>query len=840
MVSHSRKIPPPFGGHLSTRRPQGRIPRLGSDEHQINDGNSHPFGVRIAVGLFVGWILLARVGPLFELAPGIRAWYPSAALLAASLVLWGGRALLPIILASSTLALFSPVSSEPLWRWLLVSTLLKVIYWAAARLLKVFDFDQDFSSAADVALFAGLFGAASAVVAIVGVLALESSAELTSLGILRLLQTYWLGDFVAVCALAPAMIVGGRWYLYHRDTGEGAAPVTWTRRDIVQGLSILASIAAATALVPLIGFLAYSLCFLPLGWIALVHGPRGAAFANVLLVVGALLSVSQWTSIAPTRLEVQAFTAVLALTGLVIGSVVNERERAFALLALSEERYRGLVELLPDPLILHEQGRIVFANGAAVDVFGAASAESLRGVHLVDLVAPRSKLLVQERMTALARGDALPLVRHTVTRLDDGVAVEIEAVTVPFTYEGRSAALSVARDVTSRVRLEDELRQAQRMEGVGQLAGGVAHDFNNLLTVITSYSELILESHGDDAALSDDVREIQHAAARAAALTRQLLSFSRRQVLQPESLQISEVVGSIGGLLRRLISAEVNIVFLLDASAGAVLADRGQIEQVIVNLAVNARDAMPEGGTLTIETRGLLASEGAATARCATRAHRYVEISVRDTGVGMDESTMRQIFDPFFTTKEVGQGTGLGLATVHGIVEQSGGTILVDSVIGDGTTFRVILPAIVSLEADVQSVVLPDTTGASPHASLARGRVLLVEDDDAVRAIIRRTLVRAGYEIFEAVDGVEAIDVLEANAADLDVVLSDVAMPRMDGRQLAQQLRERWPRLPLVMMSGFADPDVLGAARGGTTLLLKPFTSQSLLSAIEEALERLV
>jgi len=429
-------------------------------------------------------------------------------------------------------------------------------------------------------------------------------------------------------------------------------------------------------------------------------------------------------------------------------------------------------------------------------------------------------------------GASVPLVRYSMRKLDNSGVVEMESLSIPFAFQGRAAILSIARDVTSRVRLEDDLRHAQRMEAVGRLAGGVAHDFNNLLTVITSYSELILASLPSDAPLLDDVRSIKQAADRAAALTRQLLSFSRRQVLQTQPVDINEAVHETQALLRRLISSEIKIVSRFDPAAGKVLADRGQLEQVIVNLAVNARDAMPDGGTLTIETSRVDARDEPATARCAKQVAHYSVIVVRDTGVGIDAETLRQVFDPFFTTKAVGHGTGLGLATVHGIVAQTGGTIVVDSVVGEGTTFRILLPM---LDAGVEHSAR--TNGVQPSTNEdGQGTVLLVEDEDAVRQIIRRTLAKAGYAVVEAIDGLDALTILEAQAKSIDIVLSDVAMPRMDGRQLADHIRVRWPSLPVVMMSGFANPEQVRTNAGVTLMLLKPFTSQTLVSAIRDAL----
>jgi two-component system cell cycle sensor histidine kinase/response regulator CckA len=519
---------------------------------------------------------------------------------------------------------------------------------------------------------------------------------------------------VAVIALAPAMIVSVCWLADAARAPLFAtlrrAPRSISRSAILQAVSIPAALAISKMLLPSIGFVALALCVLPLGWIALEHGSRAAAMANLALGAGAVWSLNPATAGAPRGLELQAVIGMLTVTGLLAGSVAGERERAFGLLGESEERYRKLVELLPDPLVVHAEGRVLFANGAAAVMLGAPSAEALTGLLLADMAAPSSRQLIEERIRTLGAGSSVPLVQHTMTRLDGSGLVELESVSIPLTFQGRVAALTVARDVTTRMRLEEELRHAQRMEAVGRLAGGVAHDFNNLLTVIMSYSELLMAQLSDDPRISCDVQEIRHAADRGAALTRQLLSFSRRQVLQPAPIAVNDVVLGTEALLRRLIGPEIEILARTDPAAGMVFVDKGQLEQVIVNLVVNARDAMPDGGMITVETQLVRAADTPATARAATKADRYAAIIVRDTGAGMDDATASRIFDPFFTTKEMGRGTGLGLSTVHGIVEQSGGTIAVESTVGVGSVFRILLP---SFEREPESSLQPPL---APHA----------------------------------------------------------------------------------------------------------------------------
>jgi PAS domain S-box-containing protein len=799
-----------------------------------DDGGPRGLNAWVAVALCAGWILLSNVGPTFELVPGVRAWYPPAALLVAALLMWGGRALIPIMLGAVVCDVLAPASPEPLWRVLVGSALIKGVYWLGAIVLRRLGFDPDFSRITDVARFACVFAVTAAVSAVIAVVDGQQTAAITNPDSLHLIRSFWVGDTVAIYALAPGMLVVARWLTRPRQPGEAMlSRPAWSLRVVLQVLSIPAVLVCLARLAPSLGFFAYALCFLPLGWIALHRGSRVAALANVVLVTGALWSLTDVASLVGRGLEVQAFTTMLVLTGLVVGSVADERERAFALLAASEDRHRRVVELLPDPLFIHVDGKVLFANGAAASVMGAEDGDALAGRSVVDMAAPRSKQLIGERIQALRAGSGVSVARHTMEKLDGSGQVEIESISIPFTYQNAKAALTVARDVTGRIRLEEELRHSQRMEAVGRLAGGIAHDFNNLLTVITSYSELLLSGFGPDDPLAVDVKEIHHAASRAAALTRQLLSFSRRQVLQPSPVDLNEAIQSTEGLLRRLISPEIVIASDLDAAAGTVLVDRGQLEQVIVNLAVNARDAMVDGGTLTIASRSVRQGDDPATSRCTTQSDRYAMISVRDTGVGIDADTMRRIFDPFFTTKDVGQGTGLGLATVHGIVEQFGGAIDVNSIIGEGTEFRVFLPGMAPRKAVLDTGEL----AAIVDADHGLGRVLVVEDEHAVRAIVRRTLRDAGYEVVDAFDGVDAMAVLETEGLQVDVVLSDVRMPRMDGRELASQIRAKWPALPVVMMSGFSGSEALdGGPADEAPTLLKPFTALMLTTAIRDAL----
>jgi nitrogen-specific signal transduction histidine kinase/CheY-like chemotaxis protein len=392
----------------------------------------------------------------------------------------------------------------------------------------------------------------------------------------------------------------------------------------------------------------------------------------------------------------------------------------------------------------------------------------------------------------------------------------------------------VAREVTDRKRLEEQLRQAQKMEAVGQLAGGVAHDFNNLLGVITGYGELLARDLGPDHPARRRVEQIRKAADRAVGLTRQLLAFSRKQVLEPKVLDLSAVVADLESMLRRLIGENVHIVTVFGQGLGRVKADPGQIEQVIVNLAVNARDAMPGGGKLIIETADVEIDES------YVRNHRYVEpgpfvmLAVSDTGQGMDPDILSRVFEPFFTTKEEGRGTGLGLSTVYGIVKQSGGHITVYSEPGRGTTFKVYLPRVGEKAAEIVATAPP----APPPSGSET--VLLVEDADGLRVMIRELLEGGGYTVLEASNPGDALKRAEEHRGPLHVVLTDVIMPGMSGPDLAARLEAMRPGLRLVYMSGYTDEAIghHGMLDGGTHFLQKPFTSDALLHKIRQVLDQ--
>ena len=504
----------------------------------------------------------------------------------------------------------------------------------------------------------------------------------------------------------------------------------------------------------------------------------------------------------------------------------------------SEERYRHLVELSPDAIVVHCDGRLVYANEAAVRWIGAPSADALCGRSVFALVERASRREAVARLRqSMARG--VPSgAAELVLRRDDGSTVRGEVAATVIEYEGRPATLVVVRDVTARraaaealQHAERRLQQAQKMEAVGRLAGGVAHDFNNLLTVITSYTDLLAadlpaaNGHDDGrGGVREDVREIRAAAARATALTRQLLAFSRKQVLRPEVLDVNEIVAGTAGMLSRLIPEDIDVRTELAGDLPLVEADPRQLEQVILNLAVNARDAMPQGGRLVIRT---------ATERDAADGAPQVALSVIDDGCGMDRDTQLRIFEPFYTTKPPGQGTGLGLATVYGIVQQSGASIRVDSAPGRGSTFTVVLPA---MGGETRAASTPAQTAEPPRGSEL---VLLVEDEASVRALARRVLEKRGYTVLEARDGTEALAIAARRGDEVDLLLTDVVMPGMGGRELATALTRARPRIKVLFTSGHTEDEVLrrGISAQTQAFLPKPFSPRELATRVREVLD---
>ncbi len=509
-----------------------------------------------------------------------------------------------------------------------------------------------------------------------------------------------------------------------------------------------------------------------------------------------------------------------------------ERKRTEEQLHESERKYRLLFETNPEPMFVYdfETLRILAVNGAAITRYGYSEAEflalTIRDIRPVE----EQGRLEQELARRPDEGAIRTGVRH---RAKDGRLFEVDLVARPLEFAGRRARLVLARDVTAQRHLEDQLRQSQKMEAVGQLAGGIAHDFNNLLTAILGSTQLLLQVTPPGDVRREDVDEIRNAGLRAAELTRQLLAFSRRQVLAPKVLELNGVVANMDKMLRRLIGEDVELATTLHAEAGAVNADPGQLEQVLLNLVVNARDAMPGGGRVLIETTRVLLRDELVERRHRLPPGDYACLAVTDSGAGMDESTQAHLFEPFFTTKEVGKGTGLGLATVYGIVKQSGGYIWVYSEPGRGTTVRVYLPRVPgAAEPPLPAPELPALRGG--HET-----VLLVEDAAPVRTLARRSLEACGYTVLDAADGPSAIELSARHAGAIAVLVTDVVMPGMSGRELAERLAPTRPEMKVLYTSGYTDDAMVrqGVLNAGVAFLQKPFVPDSLARKVRDVLD---
>ena len=514
---------------------------------------------------------------------------------------------------------------------------------------------------------------------------------------------------------------------------------------------------------------------------------------------------------------------------------IDDRRRVEKALGTSEERYRELFENASDIVYtLDLAGRITSLNKAGEQATGYTRAEALT-MDIKQIVAPEDLQQVRKMMKQGndRRGGSPTYDFKIVTK--DGRPLVLEVSARPIVQDGKPVGMQgIARDVTERKQLEAQFRQAQKMEAVGRLAGGVAHDFNNLLMVVRGYSELSLARLGPHESLRTNLEEIQKAADRAASLTQQLLAFSRQQVLQPKVLDLNTVVTDAEKMLRRLIGEDIEVVAELAPELGPVMSDPGRIEQIILNLAVNGRDAMPQGGRLTLKTSNVTLDEAFARGHVGARPGPHVLLAVSDTGTGMDAETRSHVFEPFFTTKGVDKGTGLGLSTVYGIVKQSGGFIRVDSAPGRGTTFEIYLPLVEKVAAgeEIPSALLAPPPGGTET-------ILVVEDELSVRKLGANFLASSGYTVLEAPDGGAALKVCEKHRGHIHLLMTDLVMPGMSGRELAVRLAGQRPELKVIYVSGYTDDNVVphGVWEEEIAFLPKPFSLHELAHKVREALE---
>jgi two-component system, cell cycle sensor histidine kinase and response regulator CckA len=510
-----------------------------------------------------------------------------------------------------------------------------------------------------------------------------------------------------------------------------------------------------------------------------------------------------------------------------------ELEEAKDVLAKSEERYRDLFENANDIIYtLDLEGNFTSINKKGEQLTGYLREEILQ-MNIASIIAPGYMEIARQKLDEKLANSSETTIYELEIICKDRSLIPVEVSSRAIYEAGKTVGIQgIARDISERNRLEDQLRQAQKMESIGRLAGGVAHDFNNLLTAIIGYSQMAMRHLPPDNPAQNEILEVEKAGQRAAELTKQLLAFSRKQVLQPKILDLNQVITGIKRMLGRLIGEDIELSTRLSADLGKVRADPGQIEQIIMNLAVNARDAMPQAGKLTIETENVELQEVYSQAHLAVKPGAYVVLAFSDTGIGIDKETQSQIFEPFFTTKEKGKGTGLGLSTVYGIVKQSGGNILVNSEPGKGTTFKIYLPLIKE----------PSTVDETPppiiESFIGTETILLVEDEEMVRQLARKILQASGYTVLETTSVANALERFEQDAGKIDLIITDVIMPGMSGRELVQQLAQKDIKAKALYMSGYTNNPISSEAilEEGMAFLQKPFTPGDLLRKVREVL----
>lgn len=509
---------------------------------------------------------------------------------------------------------------------------------------------------------------------------------------------------------------------------------------------------------------------------------------------------------------------------------ISSRHRSASALAASENRFRLLVEAMNDGLAVQDaKGKIIYVNPRFCAILGYEK-QCLMGRLVTELMDTGSRIVLESELGDTESEGMVDL----KMKKDNGeplhVQVTAKAIKSP---EGElKGSFVMVSDVTQVKKLQHQLLHAQKMEAIGRLAGGIAHDFNNLLTVILGYVDLSLLEIDKDHSLYEKISQIDNAAKRAGTLTRQLLAFSRKQVLQTSVVSINGTIASIENMMQRILGEDVVLRTRLDPATGNIKADEGQIEQVIVNIAVNARDAMPSGGELILETKNVQLPANKSGMLSDVSAGPYVLLSISDTGIGMDQETQTRIFEPFFTTKAKGQGTGLGLSTAYGIIKQSGGDIQAYSEPGHGTCFKIYLPRI--------DETAPEQTKMHAKSVPTRGSetILVVEDEASVREFVVSALKRSGYQVISAPDGPTALNRFAESDETIDLILTDVVMPHMNGKALVQRIKEISPEIKILYMSGYTDDAIVsqGVLEPGTPFLSKPFSLEALTTKIKSVL----
>ncbi|HEU4566235.1 MAG TPA: MASE1 domain-containing protein, partial [Gemmatimonadaceae bacterium] len=784
-------------------------------------------GRTLAVGaaIVLAYVAAAQFGLRFAAFGGsISPVWPASAVALAALVL-AGLGFWPAVYLGAFLT--SLLTGLPTSGALLTAAGGTLAAAGGAWLLGKLRFRRSIESPRDLVLLWLIGGGLATVVsATFGVTALRSSGAVSADAMAAAWRTWYFGDAAGVVLFAPLLLCAL------------ARPIGWPSvGELAELLGLLVATLAGAWLTfhPDAGY--PYLPFVSLMWAVVRFDLRVTSLMCAVVAVFAAWETShgrtQFVGTTPHEalIDTYRFVVIYAVVGLGFGSFVEQQRRTARALRASEARFRTAFRSGPNPkaIVSLGSGRIVDVSDAFAQTFGRSAQDFIGrlGTSVGLWVSPADRARFLEAASAgPVRGFAADLragdgsVRHV---LITGERVEID---------GEPHLLSIIQDITEYQALQQQLFQSQRMESVGALAGGVAHDFNNILTVILANAAFALRSLAPDHPAREDVEEVRRAGERGAALTRQLLAFSRRQPFEPQVLDLNAALADMERLLRRLLREDIQLVIRGAPELAHVCMDPAQIEQVVMNLVVNARDAMPGGGTLTVETANVEPDERDTAADAGGAHGPRVMLAVTDTGVGMDEATRERALEPFFTTKAAGRGTGLGLSTVYGIVRQGGGSIAITSAPGAGTTVRIYLPA-------VEEPVPEAARGATPVAERGSETILLVEDDRSIREIIRRILTGAGYVVLVAESPEDALRIAAAQAAPIHLLFTDVVMPGLRGAELAKRITGASPETKVLYTSGYAEGTVApdGALGPGAQLLGKSFDAEQLLRKVRQVLD---
>jgi PAS domain S-box-containing protein len=771
------------------------------------------------------YVLAGRIGFMVSAVdPIVSSVWPPSGIALAAMLLMGPRFWPGVLIGAFILNVTGTIAPLPAMTIAIGNTGEALL---ATWLLTSVGFRPSLERLRDVLALVVLGAISTTVSATVGVAVLAFVRGTFALPGWTIWTTWFSGDALGIVLVTPLIL-----------TWAAGPPPRVSRRDVIEA-SVLAILVIASAVVLWRAPVSYVYAIFPLTiWAALRFGVRGAAAASLVvsvIAVGYTVSVvGPFATSTPVNnlFSLQTFIAVLALTNLIIAAVIAERRTVESALQRSRQQHQDIVNYASVGVLQTDlDGVILLANPALARLLGYEKPEQLLGLKMADDVYwdRTQRGAVIERFDDLGGGDAVEI----QWKRKDGSPIWVD-------LHGRSVRDGAdpyfegfVYDLTSRKQLELQFRQAQKMEAVGRLAGGVAHDFNNLLTVIASCTDFVLSDPTLDEEHRDDLTEVKKATDRATALTRQMVAFGRTQVLRPATINMNDRLTELLPMLKRLFESTIDIRIQPAKDLWSVRADPGQIEQVLLNLAINSRDAMPDGGTLTFTTENrTIDANPSGVGMYRMDAGDYVLLRVRDTGVGMDEETQRKIFEPFFTTKPVGKGTGLGLATAYGIVTQSGGYMRVRTALGKGAEFMIYLPRTDAIPEKSEHAERRDDRPAS-------GTILVVEDEPAVRSALGRMLIAGGYKVVSAENGTEALKLFGAGKDDIDLLITDLVMPGIGGRDLARQCSAIRDSLKVIYISGYTRDSLLSPQtfEEGTEFIEKPFTSDAILDRIARVLQ---